>query len=86
MNDPRHRSNGDSSLDPSLNENASFQNFSTDRIEAAKKQASRWFVILLTVGLILGAILSVGLVKLLNQLGLTEKPNSPLKIEQPKNQ
>lgn len=54
---------------------------SNERIEAAKKQAKKWFLILITIGLILGALLSIGVVKILNELGLTEKPNRPF-IEQ----
>ena len=47
------------------------------REEAAKNQARRWFAILLTVGLVLGGATSIGVVKVLNELGLTEKPDRP---------
>ena len=50
-----------------------FNNDSARRMEAAKKQALKLFVILLIVGIGLGAVISVGVVKALNQLGLTEK-------------
>ena len=55
-----------------------FNNDSARRIEAAKKQALKLFVILLIVGIGLGAVISVGVVKALNQLGLTEKTKPAL--------
>lgn len=43
--------------------------------EAAKKKLRRLFLILLIIGLSLGVVVSVGVVQVLNKLGLTEKTN-----------
>lgn len=57
-------------------------NLSPEQTEAVKKKARRWFLILLIVGLSLGGLLSIGVVKILNELGLTDRPERPiLKIE-----
>lgn len=53
------------------------------RVQAAKRQARRWFLILLAIGLILGGLMAVGVVQVLNRLGLTAKPDQPFRIEQP---
>ncbi|GFE67639.1 hypothetical protein [Chroococcus sp. FPU101] len=53
------------------------------RVKAAKRQARKWFAILLIIGLVLGAGLAFGVVKLINKLGLTEKPNRTQPIQQP---
>lgn len=53
------------------------------RVQAAKQQARRWFLILLAIGLILGGLMAVGVVQVLNRLGLTAKPDHPFRIEQP---
>ena len=58
-----------------------FLDISTERRQAAKKQARNWFLTLLTIGLILGGLLAVGVVQVLNQLGLTAKPTYQLRIE-----
>ena len=55
--------------------NGSTSNHLPDRRSAAKKQVRELFAIQLIVGIGLGAILSVGVVKVMNQLGLTEKTN-----------
>ncbi len=39
-----------------------------------QKAFRKLFIILLAVGISLGAILSIGLVKILNEWGLTDKP------------
>ncbi|WP_013323801.1 hypothetical protein [Gloeothece verrucosa] len=58
------------------------KDFSIAEVEAIKKKARRWFIILLVIGLTLGGILAVGIVKVLNELGLTKKPDHPIfKIE-----
>ncbi|BFM41018.1 hypothetical protein [Synechocystis sp. LKSZ1] len=51
------------------------------RQQRAKQQANKWFLILLGCGLILGVLLAFGVVKLLQDFGLTTKPNHPLRIE-----
>ncbi|ACK71516.1 hypothetical protein PCC7424_3114 [Gloeothece citriformis PCC 7424] len=53
-------------------------NLSPAEREAVKKKAKRWFIILLIVGLTLGGIVAVGVVKILNELGLTNKPDQPV--------
>lgn len=59
---------------------------STATTQAAKRQARKLFAILLSIGLILGGVLSVGVVKLLKELGLTQKPLRTLPIEPPQKQ
>ncbi|MGK7943982.1 MAG: hypothetical protein AB4058_05890 [Microcystaceae cyanobacterium] len=50
-----------------------------DRDEA-KRTLRNLFLILLTIGLSLGVLLSIGLVRLLNDWGLTDKPQ-PTQVE-----
>lgn len=57
------------------------QNFSLQKnqqIKADKKQMQKLFFSLLTIGLILGAGVSVGIIKILSWSGLTEKPQPTL--------
>ncbi len=54
-----------------------FSDIAPERRKSALKEANKFFLILLISGLILGGILSFGLVKILDKLGLTEKPNHP---------
>jgi hypothetical protein len=68
-----------SSPDPAKNQ------LSLARQQQAKRQANKWFLILLGCGLILGTLLAFGVVKLLQEFGLTTKPNHPLRIEQYRN-
>jgi hypothetical protein len=73
----------DNDLPPSnLAQNELDLDLSPARVKAAKRQARKWFAILLTIGLVLGAGLAFGVVKLLNKLGLTEKPNRTQPIQQ----
>ncbi|AGF52811.1 ssl1552 [Synechocystis sp. PCC 6803] len=51
------------------------------RREEALKKARNWFVILVVGGLVLGVVVAFGVVQVLNSLGLTEKPDAPLRIE-----
>lgn len=44
------------------------------RTSETQKSFKKLFFILLTLGIGLGILVSIGLVKLLNELGLTEKP------------
>jgi len=57
------------------------RNLSQERIEATKKQAKKWFITLIVVGLVIGGLVSIGVVALLDQFGLTDKPDQPF-IEQ----
>ena len=66
-------------LSPEWEEIQSFSPDRQKRIKAAKQQAGKLFFILLTIGLILGAGVSFGLVKLLNELGMTQKPQPTLR-------
>jgi len=59
-----------------------FSDLSPERQKAARKRANRLFIVLLVSGLVLGSILSIGLVKLLNKFGLAAKPNHPPHFEQ----
>lgn len=71
----------DSNLSDSPSEWEKIKNFSPERegeIRAAKKQAGKIFLSLLAVGLILGVVVSIGVVKILNWSGLTEKPQPTL--------
>jgi hypothetical protein len=52
------------------------------RERQAKKQASKWFLILLITGLLLGAISAFFVVKVLQDLGLTSRPEQPLRLQQ----
>ncbi|MGK7942224.1 MAG: hypothetical protein AB4062_19115 [Crocosphaera sp.] len=47
----------------------------TERQKKAIKQARNVFLILLASGLSLGVLVSIGVVKLMNYFGLTEKTN-----------
>jgi hypothetical protein len=51
------------------------------RAEAAKRQARKWFAILLSLGLVLGTAMAIGVVKLIDELGLNQKPDRPLLSE-----
>lgn len=73
----------DNDLPSNIPQNDPNLQLSPARIKAAKRQARKWFAILLTIGLVLGAGLAFGVVKLLNKLGLTEKPNRTQPIQQP---
>ena len=50
------------------------ENISAESILARKKQLQRLLIILMGIGVSLGLILSVGIIILLNKLGLTKKP------------
>ncbi len=50
---------------------------SAERVKATKKQANKWFVVLLVSGLIIGAIASIVIVKVLDNFGLTDQPDRP---------
>jgi amino acid permease len=72
----------DSNLSQLPTEVKKMQNFSAEKkkeMEAAKKQMRNLFFILLAIGLILGAGVSVGVIKILSWSGLTEKPQPTLR-------
>lgn len=71
----------DSNSSQSQTEWKEVQNFSLEKnqqIKADKKQMQKLFFSLLTIGLILGAGVSVGIIKILSWSGLTEKPQPTL--------
>ncbi|MDJ0601532.1 MAG: hypothetical protein QNJ37_22140 [Crocosphaera sp.] len=47
----------------------------TERQQKAVKQARNIFLVLLATGLSIGVIVSIGVIKLMNYFGLTEKTN-----------
>ncbi|WP_107670363.1 hypothetical protein [Cyanothece sp. BG0011] len=47
----------------------------TERQQKAVKQARKIFLLLLASGLFIGVIVSIGVIKLMNYFGLTEKTN-----------
>ena len=51
------------------------EGISTESLLARKKQLKRLVMMLMGIGLIMGLLLSVGVVILLNKLGLTKKPS-----------
>ena len=53
---------------------------SSEREKIAKRQATKWFVVLLGIGLALGGLLAVGVVQVLGRFGLDAKPDHPLRI------
>lgn len=53
----------------------------SDRVKAAKKQARKWFAILLTIGLVVGGVMAIGVAKLIKELGLNKKPERAPQIE-----
>lgn len=78
-------SNGDSQPNLSQTQDQDF-GLSPATTKAAKRQARKLFAILLSIGLILGGVLSFGVVKLLKELGLTQKPQRTVPIETPQKQ
>jgi hypothetical protein len=76
---PPPSNNGD--RDSSLQQERDFSDISPERREAAKKQARKWFLILLISGLLMGLLVALGVVQLLQKFGLAAKPNHPLRIE-----
>ncbi|MFM7577322.1 MAG: hypothetical protein ACKO5Q_10345 [Microcystaceae cyanobacterium] len=78
---PPPSNNGDSPLQ----QERDFSDLSPERKEAAQKQARKWFLILLTSGLLMGLIVALGIVQLLQKFGLAAKPDHPLRIERYKN-
>ncbi|MGF1499161.1 MAG: hypothetical protein ACFB8W_20390 [Elainellaceae cyanobacterium] len=69
-------SNGKDGRSQSLSESngSGVPKLSEERTQAAKKGAKRLYLILLAVGLAIGALVSVGIVAGLKRLGLTDVP------------
>jgi hypothetical protein len=63
------------------NSGSRFSDVPPARAKAAKKQALKWFAILLTIGLVLGGVMAFGVVKIIKELGLNKKPERPPRIE-----
>ncbi len=60
--------------------------YRTERQQKAVNQAKKIFLILLAGGLSLGVIVSIGVIKLMNYFGLTEKTNQIESIQEKLNQ
>ncbi len=58
----------------------------TERQQKAVKQARKIFLLLLGSGLLIGVIVSIGVIKLMNYFGLTEKNNQIEIIQEKLNQ
>lgn len=63
-----------------------YADISEPRRRQALNRARNWFVILVTSGLALGVVVALGVVQVLNRLGLTTKPDAPLQIQIERNQ
>ena len=73
--------NHDASTNSSSQEWQVVENFSPERRERrkmAQRQAGRYFLILVIIGLVLGVFVSIGTVKLLKQWGLLDRPQPTL--------
>ena len=74
--------NHDSSTTSPSQEWQVVENFSPERRERrkmAQRQAGRYFLILVIIGLVLGVFVSIGTVKLLKQWGLLDRPQPTLR-------
>ncbi|MGK7954547.1 MAG: hypothetical protein AB4063_04685 [Crocosphaera sp.] len=60
--------------------------YRTERQQKAVNQAKKIFLILLAGGLSLGVIVSIGVIKLMNYFGLTERTNQVEIIQEKLNQ
>ena len=58
------------------------QNADAERVQARQKHVKKLFIILLTVGLVIGAVVSVGVIALLQRFGLTDSQPQIDQIEQ----
>jgi hypothetical protein len=65
----------------STNLEEDYADISEPRRRQALNRARNWFVMLVAGGLALGIVVAFGVVQLLNNLGLTAKPDAPLKIQ-----
>lgn len=73
--------NDNNNLPTSYQSEREFPDISLERQEAAKKQARKWFLILLTTGLVLGIVVAFGVVQVIQKLGLDNKPNYRIQID-----
>ncbi len=73
--------NDNNNLPASYRPEREFPDISLERQEAAKKQARKWFLILLTTGLVLGIVVAFGVVQVIQKLGLDNKPNYRIQID-----
>ena len=82
MNQPPHNFDFDESANGNgfqlsqdeTNNHENSENISPESLLARKKQLKLLLIILIGIGLSVGLLLSVGMVILLNKLGLTKKP------------
>jgi hypothetical protein len=66
----------------SRSQDKDFSDIPYERRIAAQNQARKWFLILMGSGLIIGIVVAFGLVQIIQKLGLTDKPQRPVPIEQ----
>jgi|GEM_PF-2985623 len=59
-----------------------FSDIPFERRKLAQKRATKLFLVLLVSGLVIGVILSFGLVQIIHKFGLADKPNHPFRFEQ----
>lgn len=78
---PPNNDNNSNNLPSSYRPEREFPDISLERQEAAKKQARKWFLILLTTGLVLGIFVAFGVVQIIQKLGLDNKPNYRIQID-----
>jgi len=62
-----------------------YADISEPRRRQALNRARNWFVLLVGGGLALGIVAAFGVVQVLNSLGLTAKPDAPLRIQMERN-
>ncbi len=65
----------------STNIEEDYADISEPRRRQALNRARNWFVMLVAGGLALGVVVAFGVVQLLNNFGLTAKPDAPLNIQ-----
>ena len=70
----------------STNIEEDYADISEPRRRQALNRARNWFVMLMVSGLALGVVVAFGVVQVLNNLGLTTKPDAPLQIQIERNQ
>ncbi len=69
----------------SRSQDKDFSDIPYKRRIAAQNQARKWFLILMGSGLMIGIVVAFGLVQIIQKLGLTDKPQRPVPIEQTQN-
>ena len=76
---PHPQRDGVNEISPNPKRESLDPNLSSDDIKATKKSLKRIYITLLIIGLILGGVVSVGVVIALDRMGLT---NAPAEVEE----